>query len=140
MWDARPFDRVAAERWLRAVSPPGLDGRITFAIEIRASGRLVGQTNLTRFDQTEGAAYFGVVVGDRDSWGQGVGTETLGLMLEYARTMGLRRVLLEVTSTNRRAIALYRRAGFEMENLPKLPGRRRETGDSVLVMCRYLDR
>ena len=140
MWDAKPFDLAAAERWLRVVSPPGADGRITFAIEIRASRRLVGQTNLTRLDQTARTAHFGIVIGEKASWGQGIGSETLELMLDYARTVGLHRLLLEVTSTNRRAIDLYRRAGFRVESPPEQSGQRSETGDSVLLMCRRLDR
>jgi RimJ/RimL family protein N-acetyltransferase len=131
MWDARPFDSAAAERWLRVVSPPGADARITFAIELRGSRRLVGQTNLTRIDRADQTAYFGIVIGERDCWGRGLGSETLALMLDYAKAIGLRRVLLEVTSTNHRAIGLYRRAGFVDENQP-------EPRDGVLLMSRLI--
>lgn len=131
MWDAKPFDSAAAERWLRVVSPPGGDARITFAIELRESGRLVGQTNLTRIDHADQSAYFGIVIGERDCWGRGLGSETLGLMLDYAKATGLHRVFLEVTSTNHRAIGLYRRAGFVVETQP-------EQRAGVLLMSRLV--
>ncbi len=133
MWDARPFDSAAAERWLRVVSPPGADGRITFAIELRESRRLVGQTNLTRIDHADGTAYFGIVIGERDCRGRGLGSETLGLMLDYAKAIGLRSVLLDVASTNVRAVGLYRRAGFVVEHRP-------EQRDGILTMSRLLER
>lgn len=133
MWDARPFDSAAAERWIRVVSPPGADARITFAIELRESRRLIGQTNLTRIDHADETAYFGIVIGERDCRGHGFGSETLGLMLDYAKAIGLRGVLLEVASTNARAIGLYRRAGFAVEHRP-------EPRDGVLIMSRILER
>ena len=86
---------------------------------------------MTRIDHASHTAYFGIVIGERDCWGHGLGSETLGLMLDYARATGLRTALLEVTSTNHRAIALYRRAGFVVESQP-------EPRDGVLVMSRRL--
>jgi dihydroorotate dehydrogenase electron transfer subunit len=43
---------------------------------------------------------------------QGVGRALLGAALDYGRAQGLRTALLEVRSTNRAAVALYRSAGF----------------------------
>jgi len=43
---------------------------------------------------------------------QGLGTEVLGKILDIARGLGTRRVLLEVRPSNAAALALYRRGGF----------------------------
>jgi L-phenylalanine/L-methionine N-acetyltransferase len=49
-------------------------------------------------------------------WGRGVGTELLRRLLDWADNWaGLLRVELGVFSDNARAIALYRRFGFELE-------------------------
>jgi RimJ/RimL family protein N-acetyltransferase len=100
LWGDGVFGPREARRWLRAVTDPTDPGRLTFAVELRSSGRLVGLTNLIRIDRASGTAYFGVVIGEKDCWGRGVGGETLRLMLERAAALGLRKVLLEVAADN----------------------------------------
>jgi RimJ/RimL family protein N-acetyltransferase len=139
LWSDAPFGTREAQRWLRAVSD-GLDSsRLTLAVELRASARLVGLTNLSRIDRRAGTAYFGVVIGEKDCWGKGIARETLTLVLERAAALGLRKILLEVASDNARAIALYRRAGFATEGVLRrqLP---RGTGFAdVLIMAAFLE-
>ena len=51
-----------------------------------------------------------------DAQGQGVGTALMQAMCDYAdRWMGVLRIELTVYTDNERAIALYRKFGFEME-------------------------
>jgi RimJ/RimL family protein N-acetyltransferase len=138
LWGDAPFGPRQAQRWLRAVSN-GLDpSRLTFAIELGGSGRLIGVTNLTRIDRRVGTAYFGVAIGEKDCWGQGYGREVLALVLRRAVGLGLRKVLLEVASDNARAIALYRRAGFETEGLLRRQLRRGDGFVDVLIMALFL--
>jgi RimJ/RimL family protein N-acetyltransferase len=109
------------------------------AIEFKETGRLVGLTNLTRIDRRAGTAYFGVVVGEKDCWGKGIARETLTLMLHRAIRLGLRKVLLEVTSDNPRAIALYQRAGFDTEGVLRRQLPRGQGHVDVLIMAVFLD-
>jgi RimJ/RimL family protein N-acetyltransferase len=109
------------------------------AVELRTSGRLVGLTNLIRIDRASGTAYFGVVIGEKDCWGRGVGGETLRLMLERAAALGLRKVLLEVAADNPRAIELYRRIGFQTEGVLRRQLVRPEGAVDVLVMAHFLE-
>ena len=108
-------------------------------MELRASGRLVGLTNLIRIDRASGTAYFGVVIGEKDCWGRGVGGETLRLMLQRAEALGLRKVLLEVAADNPRAIELYRRVGFQTEGVLRRQLVRPEGAVDVLVMAFFLE-
>lgn len=138
LWGETPFDRRDALRWLRAVSD-GVDAtRVTLAVELRAPRRLVGLTTLTRIDRRSDTAYFGVVIGEKDCWGQGVGLTTLQLMLRRAARMGLRKILLEVAADNPRAVALYRRAGFETEGVLRRQLRRGDELIDVLIMAVFL--
>ncbi len=138
LWGDAPFGTREAQRWLRAVSD-GIDAsRVTFAVELRASGRLVGLTNLTRIDRRNGTAYFGVVIGEKDCWGQGIAREALTLVLRRAATLGLRKVVLEVAGDNPRAIALYRRAGFETEGVLRRHLPRAGGFVDVLIMAVFL--
>ena len=139
LWSDAPFGPREAQRWLRAVAA-GIDpSRLTLAIELRAASRLVGLTNLTRIDRRAGTAYFGVVIGEKDCWGKGVARETLTLMLRRAVGLGLRKVLLEVAGDNPRAIALYRRAGFDTEGVLRRHLPRDDGFVDVLIMAVFLD-
>jgi RimJ/RimL family protein N-acetyltransferase len=137
-WGDAPFGRREALRWLRTVSD-GVDAtRLTLAVELVGSGRLVGLTTLTRIDRRAGTAYFGVVIGEKDCWGQGIGHETLRLMRRQAANLGLRKMLLEVASDNPRAIALYRHAGFDTEGILRRQLRRGAEFVDVIIMAVFL--
>ncbi len=113
LWPEGAFGAREAERWLRATSRAR--ARLTLGVELRHEGRLVGLTNLSGIDGGSASAHFGIVVGDRTCWGRGIARETLGLMMERAAAMGLRRITLEVARDNARAVALYERFGFSTD-------------------------
>lgn len=138
LWGDAPFGTREAQRWLRAVTVAVDPTRATFAIDLKGSGRLVGLTTLTRIDRRNGTAYFGVVIGEKDCWGRGIAREALHLVLRRAAAMRLRKVLLEVASDNPRAIALYRRAGFETEGVLRRHLPRGSNFVDVLVMAAFL--
>ena len=48
----------------------------------------------------------------RDSWGQGIGTRLMEMMIDFAKRSGAYALTLTVRSDNRRAISLYERFGF----------------------------
>jgi RimJ/RimL family protein N-acetyltransferase len=138
LWSDAPFGPREAQRWLRTVSDGVDPNRLTLAVELRAPSRLVGLTNLTRIDRRNGIAYFGVVIGEKDCWGRGVAFATLQLMLRRAAAMGLRKILLEVAADNPRAIALYRRAGFETEGVLRRQLPRGSEFVDIIVMAVFL--
>jgi RimJ/RimL family protein N-acetyltransferase len=72
-----------------------------------------------------------VVIGVRQaSSGHGIGTKLLAELDDWARHHGIRRLELTVMAHNERALALYRRSGFELE------GTRRR---SLFVDGRWVD-
>jgi RimJ/RimL family protein N-acetyltransferase len=138
LWSDAPFGLREAQRWLRAVSD-GLDTtRLTHAVELRVSRRLVGLTTLTRIDRRTCTAYLGLVIGEKDCWGQGIAREALQLMLARAARIGLRKILLEVAADNPRAIALYKRAGFQTEGVLRRQLPRGRTFVDVMIMAVFL--
>ena len=102
-----------------------------FAIHERRTKRLIGTTALTdRVSKSDGvSALFRIVIGEKDVWGQGYGTEATRLVADEAfDSMGLSEVRLEVFSHNARAISAYTRVGFEVtgEHVEWVPRRKRE--------------
>lgn len=102
-----------------------------FAIHERRTKRLIGTTALTdRVSKPDGvSALFRIVIGEKDVWGQGYGTEATRLVADEAfDSMGLSEIRLEVFSHNARAISAYTRVGFEVtgEHVEWVPRRKRE--------------
>jgi diamine N-acetyltransferase len=83
--------------------------------------RPIGTTDLFSIDYRYGIAQFGMLIGEEDARGKGLGTEVVKLMLDYAFTaLGLHNVMLTVSEYNLAGRKAYERAGF------KEFGRRRE--------------
>jgi RimJ/RimL family protein N-acetyltransferase len=102
-----------------------------FAIHERSSKRLIGTTALTdRVTKPDGvSALFRIVIGEKDAWGHGYGTEATRLVADEAfGRMGLSEIRLEVFSHNSRAISAYTRVGFEItgEHVEWVPRRKTE--------------
>jgi RimJ/RimL family protein N-acetyltransferase len=86
---------------------------IRFTIYERQSWRAIGITNLHDIDVHHGTAEFGLMIGEAEARGQGLGTETTRLMLAYAFTsVGLHNVMLRVYAYNLAGIRAYQKAGF----------------------------
>jgi RimJ/RimL family protein N-acetyltransferase len=108
----RPHTREAREAWYErlAKDDPSV---VDFLIYERATMRPIGKCNLDQIDLFNRTAEFGILIGEKDCWGKGYGTETARLMLDYGFTiLGLHNVMLHVDSYNERAIRAYTRAGF----------------------------
>src|SRR5215207_8877379 len=115
--DLEPLTAAQSRGYFDTFILPSSARRTCFAIHERNSKRLVGTTALT--DRVNGrngvSALFRIVIGEKDVWGRGYGTEATRLMAKEAfDTMGLSEIRLEVFNHNLRAIAAYSRVGFEV--------------------------
>jgi putative acetyltransferase len=81
------------------------------------AGEVVGNIGLTRFTRPRRAHVGEIGMAVRDDWqGNGVGSALLEAALDLADNwLGMRRIELHVHADNERAIALYRKFGFELE-------------------------
>ncbi len=94
-------------------SQGGREG-MSFAIEVE--GNFIGTCALFNHNPEARTCEMGITIGDKTYWGQGNGREAIQLLLHYAfHYRNLRRVYLNVNSTNKRAIQAYRACGFVEE-------------------------
>ena len=49
----------------------------------------------------------------RDYWGQGIGSRLMEMMIDFAKSVKIESLYLEVRKDNERAISLYKKYGFE---------------------------
>ena len=78
--------------------------------------KLIGGIDLRDIDNIQRTASLGIVIGEKEHWSKGYGTEAMNIILGYAfRELGLRRVSLTVFEYNPRAIHCYEKVGFVHE-------------------------
>jgi RimJ/RimL family protein N-acetyltransferase len=86
---------------------------VEFAVLLLATGQLIGFGGLFDISRAMTATLF-VGIGEREHWGQGLGTEATRLICEYGFFFrSLHSVKVEVNGYNRRAIRVYERLGFK---------------------------
>jgi RimJ/RimL family protein N-acetyltransferase len=129
--DLEPLTPTQSRGYFETFILPSSARGTCFAIHERKSKRLIGTTALTdRMRSRNGvSALFRIVIGEKDVWDQGYGTEATRLMAEEAfDSMGLSEIRLEVFNHNQRAIAAYSKVGFEItgEHVEWVPHRKTE--------------
>lgn len=127
-----PMTLAAETAWVDATSV-GSDPH--FTVYDLATMRPVGTTGLNGVNHFDGAAEFGIMIGEPDAWGRGFGTETTAMMISYAfDALGLHHLRLDVYAHNERGIRAYERAGFQRVGLLRQAKRIGRERVDVLVM------
>ncbi|WP_030430157.1 GNAT family N-acetyltransferase [Allokutzneria albata] len=109
----REFTLDVIQRWCETRAEQ--TDRIDLAVIDRATGGFVGELALNEIDFDNLSAGYRIALTE-GATGRGMGTEATRLVLAYAfERIGLHRVQLEVYDFNPRAIACYRKCGFEIE-------------------------
>ncbi|MCH7488365.1 MAG: GNAT family N-acetyltransferase [Chloroflexi bacterium] len=120
-----PMSRADEERWLRGSSPNSFGGGVQLAIEVK-NGEVqnggtnevahIGNIDLVEVRPEDRKAGLGVMIGDKDYWSNGYGTDAVVTILRFAfHEMNLNRVWLHAFDFNERAQACYRKCGFQEE-------------------------
>jgi len=108
------FDRPKIEAWL-ATRGEHYD-RADWAVVRAEDGAFLGEAVLNQVDLYNESANYRVWLAGPQVFGQGYGTETTQLVVDYALgTCGLHRVSLGVYDFNPRAQRVYEKCGFSHE-------------------------
>ncbi len=109
-----PFSQVEEERWYeKMLERPEEEHPLAIEIQQPEGWVTIGSSGLFAFDWRIRSAEFGIVIGAKEYWDQGYGSEAARLILKHAfETLNLNRVMLRVVATNRRALASYQKVGY----------------------------
>jgi RimJ/RimL family protein N-acetyltransferase len=112
--DQRPLNEIQSRSYFDTIILPMSAHGTCYAIHKRVGDQLIGTTALTDFvGVPRPSALFRIVIGEKDCWGKGYGTEATRLVVAEAFERHLcSDVRLEVFRHNKRAIAAYERVGF----------------------------
>ncbi len=112
----RPVTRLEHEAWYEALVRS--DRTCAFAVDRRDNERFIGLAWLHGVEWRHRRAEVRIVLGDRESWGKGYGTDALRVLVSIAfGPMGLEKLWAEALATNGRAVAAFERAGFVREGV-----------------------
>ncbi len=110
----RPLSKAAEERWFGELSRRDPD-EIPMAIET-LDGVLIGNTAFNDIDWRNRSAEFGIVIGEKEYWNRGYGTDATLTMLRHGfGTLNMHRIFLQTLEYNHRAIRCYEKCGFRHE-------------------------
>ncbi len=91
---------------------------LNLAMVLKDGDRHIGGAGLHDIRQVHRAATFGIVIGEKDCWGKGYGTEAARVMVRHGfETLNLNRISLNVYDFNPRGIRAYEKAGFRKEGV-----------------------
>ena len=94
---------------------PSLTGH-RFAIETR-DGKHIGNCVYYNLDMTRGEAELGIMIGSRDHWNQGYGTDAVTTLVSHLfHHTNLERIYLKTLESNTRAQRCFKKCGFTPHN------------------------
>ena len=110
LWSEKKF-----KEWMEKDDEKDRADLIRFSIRTLAEDKFIGETTLW-FNWQQADAWVGIVIGERDYWGKGYGTDAMRLVVQYGfLEANLRRVSLALHAYNPRALKSYEKVGFKME-------------------------
>jgi len=90
--------------------------QLFLAIHEKESGKHIGNIKLYNFLTPHQRADYGVLLGDKNSWGKGYASEASKAIINHAfNKMNIRRIFLGVLDGNTAAVQLYKKLGFVQE-------------------------
>lgn len=129
-----PIARLAEEEWFDNMSKRMDNTEVFFAIETLA-GEHIGFSGIHRIDWRNGVGTTGTMIGAKEFWGQGYGSDAARTRTGYAfEVLGLRMLLSEVMADNTGSLRMLQRAGYrEVGRIPKRYWRRGAFRDAVIL-------
>ena len=109
-----PSNLESLRSYLTSVSADS--NSIILAICLKENDQHIGNIKLDSFDRAAMTCELGIMIGDKNSRGKGIGSEVCRLVLKYAfDQLNQRKVSLTVFDNNPGAVRLYKKIGFQIE-------------------------
>ncbi|SRR3989344_6195466 len=125
---AMPSTEQQEEEWFNKLGKNDKD--IVLGIETR-EGVLIGSMGIHRIDWLNRVCTTGALIGEKEYWGKGYGTDAKMILLDYIfNTLNLRKVCSEVVAYNKRSLHYSLHCGYKVE------GKRRK---QIFKRGRYWD-
>lgn len=113
-----PETKHSAEDWFERLCTDR--SRVWFAVVRQSDGVVVGEAGLLRMDFPWKTTDLTMIIGDESARGQGLGTEAIVLLMDYAfGYLGFHRIAIGVVGFNDKALRFYEKVGFRREGIQR---------------------
>ncbi len=113
-----PVNQVAEEAWVERAARRQDPTELHLAICRASDGRHIGNCGFFQIHAENRSATLGILIGERDCWGQGHGTDAVRTLCRYGfEQLNLHKIRLDVIAHNERARKVYERLGFVQEGI-----------------------
>ena len=110
------------------------------AIVARENMRHIGNIKLGSINSIHRTADIGIIIGEKDYWGQGLASEAINLLAEYAfDAIGLYKLTAGSYTTNKGSIRAFKKSGFKIEGVLKEQCDSSDGRIDVTLMCRFCE-
>ena len=114
-----PVSTQMEEVWISSLEE-NPNKNVVLAITLKERGEHIGNVGLHSINWKNRVATLGIVIGNKKHWGNGIGTEAIKLILQYAfRTLNLRKINSVVVEGNKGSLIIHDRNGFKVEGAHK---------------------
>jgi RimJ/RimL family protein N-acetyltransferase len=113
-----PMTEMSEEKFIEELGTTRAKSDALFVIEATegASTKPIGNCGLHRIDSKDHNATFGIVIGEKDYWSKGYGTEAARLLINYGfQQLNLHRISSSAVAFNERSIKLHKKVDFREE-------------------------
>ena len=118
---AYPQSKSDISKWLSHINQS--TKTVSFGICSIETGDLIGYAGIASISVLNRCGEYFILIGDKEYWGKGIGTEVTKLITEYGfNTLGLHRVELTAYTSNPSAISVYEKAGYKHEGIKRQSG------------------
>lgn len=108
------------------------DKAYMFMIHDKITDKVIGTIKLSNVDKATGICNLGIMIGDRNFWGGGFGTDALATAIDFAfNELNVRKICESVHSNNPRALVTDLKLGFRVEGVLK---------DQLIYDGKYIDK
>jgi len=116
--EALPMSKAGADEFLERVRQD--KERVWFVVVLKENDRVIGEAGLLRMFHPWRNTDLSIIIGDKEAWGKGYGTQAILLLLDYAfGYLGFHRVSVGVVGFNERALRFYEKVGFKREGIQR---------------------
>ncbi len=114
LFSYRPLCMASQRKWYERYLED--DSLQTFIIELKQDQLSIGTVSLSDIDHKNQRGELGILIGEKEFRGKGLGKESLELLMDYAFSQeNLGKIKAHVFSDNLGAIKLYEQCGFVLE-------------------------
>ncbi|MGF1719666.1 GNAT family N-acetyltransferase [Vibrio kyushuensis] len=123
---AYPQSKSDISKWLSSINDS--PKTVSFGICCTQTNMLIGYAGIASISQLNRSGEYFILIGDREYWRKGVGTEVTKLITNYdINCLGLHRIELTAFASNPSAIKTYEKSGYQHEGIKRQSGFRNGT-------------